>query len=235
MLSLPGSGSRRLIGGSVQVALSRKEVQELLVDGFFSHLFASRKSRQPGDRAFKNSACRMLLTLRSRAISRHSSPPIDLSKCQTKHKVRRKKLNWRKPVWRVAKQRIPSRPLRPSRLINLRPPKSITIRRGRMSCCSMAAFFDARPAAWAVARRGSACWFPAASGNWRPQLLANERGATWRWLAGRHITGWCAAESASALPPVWRGPISSVQKRPTKRHRPFASFLPARRTARKST
>ena len=34
VLSLPGSGSR-LIGGSVQVALSRQEVQELLVDGFF--------------------------------------------------------------------------------------------------------------------------------------------------------------------------------------------------------
>jgi molecular chaperone DnaK (HSP70) len=34
VLSLPGSGSR-LIGGSVQVALSRQEVQSLLVDGFF--------------------------------------------------------------------------------------------------------------------------------------------------------------------------------------------------------
>jgi molecular chaperone DnaK (HSP70) len=34
VLSLPGTGSR-LIGGSLQVALARQEVQQLLVDGFF--------------------------------------------------------------------------------------------------------------------------------------------------------------------------------------------------------
>ena len=53
VLSLPGSGSR-LIGGSVQMALSRQEVQELLVDGFFPKVTLDEKpqARRSGFQEF---------------------------------------------------------------------------------------------------------------------------------------------------------------------------------------
>jgi molecular chaperone DnaK (HSP70) len=53
VLSLPGSGSR-LIGGSVQVALTRHEVWQLLVDGFFPRVKLDEKplSRRSGFQEF---------------------------------------------------------------------------------------------------------------------------------------------------------------------------------------
>ena len=65
-LSLPGSGSR-LIGGAIQVELTRDEVQRLLIDGFFPRVRLDEKplARRSG---FKSLGCPMPPTRRSRVI-----------------------------------------------------------------------------------------------------------------------------------------------------------------------
>ena len=229
VLSLPGSGSR-LIGGSVQVALSRKEVQELLVDGFFPFVRLEEKpaARRSGFQEFS------LPYAADAAITRYLAAFLTAHRfVEVPNKTQGSAEEVEPRRTRSTQRENPFASFAPF-AVNQSSSSEVDYDPARPDVVLLnGGVFDARLLRGRLLDVISG-WFPGASGNWRPQLLANERrdlavarGAAYYGLVRRGIGVRIAAGLC--------GPISSVQKRPTKRHRPFASFLPARRTARKST
>ena len=136
VLSLPGSGSR-LIGGSVQVALSRQEVQSLLVDGFFPEVTLDEKplARRSGFQEFS------LPYAPDAAITRY------LAAFLTAHR------HVAQSPDAAPTDHDPARP--DIVLLNGGVFDASTLRERLLDVISD--------------------WFAAQSGNWRPQLLENDR------------------------------------------------------------
>ncbi len=136
VLSLPGSGSR-LIGGSVQVSLSRQDVQALLVDGFFPEVRLDEKplARRSGFQEFS------LPYAPDAAITRYLAAFLTAHR----HVVQSPDA--------AATDHDPARP-------------DVVLLNGGV--------FDASLLRERLLNVISG-WFPARSGDWRPQLLENER------------------------------------------------------------
>lgn len=166
VLSLPGSGSR-LIGGSVQVAITRHEVQELLVDGFFPFVRLDEKptARRSGFQEFS------LPYAADAAITRY------LAAFLTAHRFvavpNQPRSDTEPQITQGSQSETPFASFAPfainqaSSAVDQDPARpDVVLLNGGVFDASLlrARLLDV-----------ISSWFPGASSDWRPQLLENER------------------------------------------------------------